>query len=266
MYENTLSKAGLSPDQARIYEVLLKNGPLPAGEVSKKAELKRGLTYKVLDELVVLGLAKKNEKGKVLRFEPAHPLQLKELAERKEQEAKVAQEALGGILSNLTSDFNLISGRPGVQYFEGKEAVARIAEDSLTAEGAIYSYIDNDALDKYIPKENERYVRERIKRGIVKKIISIDTSHTRAIAKDFSSQLLECRVIKSNLPFATVMQIYGNKVSYLTLDERVKVGMIIDNPFIAKMHRVLFEQLWDVAQSITPPIGQLPSAGEVGEA
>lgn len=254
MYENTLSKAGLSSDQARIYEVLLKNGALPAGDVSKNAQLKRGLTYKVLDELVLLGLAKKNDKEKVLRFEPTHPLQLKELAEKKEQEAKVAQEALGGVLSHLVSDFNLISGKPGVQYFEGKDAVRRITEDSLTADGIIYAYIDSDAVDKYLPKENERYVRERIKRGIVKKMICPESPLVLAQAEELSKTLLECRVMKVNRPFATAMQIYGNKVSYLTLDEKIKIGIIIDNPFIASMHRTLFEQHWAAARPITPPV------------
>lgn len=251
MYENTLSKAGLSPDQARIYEVLLKSGALPAGEVSKKAELKRGLTYKVLDELVLLGLAKKNEKGKVLRFEPTHPLQLKELAERKEQEAKVAQEALGGILGNLTSDFNLISGKPGVQYFEGKEAVKRITEDSLTARGDIYSFVDNEAVNQYLTEVNKRYVAKRIALGIKKKMITIDSDYIRGRAGEFNPEFTEVRVISSGQPFGTAMQVYNQTVSYLTITKDKMIGVIIDDPQIAQMNKAIFENIWKVSTPLS---------------
>lgn len=254
MYESTLQKSGLSSEQAVIYELLLKNGTLPAGTISERTKIKRGLVYKVLDELTAKGLVIKNEKEKILRFEASHPLRLKELAESQELEAKVAQEALSGIIGNLTSDFNLISGKPGVQYYEGDEAIRRITEDSLTADGIIYAYIDNDAVDKYMPEINKLYVQERVKRGIIKKLICPEAPAILLQAEKISKTLLECRVIKGVESFATVMQIYGNKVSYLTLDEKVKIGIIIDNPFIARMHRTLFEQLWASARPITPPV------------
>lgn len=254
MYENTLSKAGLSPDQARIYEVLLKNGPLPAGEVSKKSELKRGLTYKVLDELVALGLAKKNEKGKVLRFEPTHPLQLKELAERKEQEAKVAQEALGGILSNLTSDFNLISGRPGVQYREGLSAFEWVTDDSLQAKGEIYSFIDNAAVAEQFTEANRRYVKKRVALGIKKRMIAGDSDYIRERAKGFNPEFSKVRVIPKGIKFATVMQMYNNRISYLTIDGEKTIGVIIDDVHIAQMHKAIFEYLWESAEPITPQV------------
>lgn len=249
MYEQTLTKSGLTIDQASIYEVLLKNGPLPAGEVSKKATLKRGLTYKVLDELVALSLVSKNKKAKVLRFEAAHPLRLKELAEQKEQSARVAQEALGGIIGNLTSDFNLISGKPGVQYFEGRGAIKKITDDSLTAQGEIYAYIDNEALDKFMLQENEKYVPERVKRNIFKKIISPDTPYDRKLAPIVASTLGELRVIPGVKAFSTVTQMYNNKVSFLTLNDKVMIGILIEDPYVSLMHKTLFEHLWRT----TPP-------------
>lgn len=245
MYENTLEKAGLSPEQALIYEVLLKNGALPAGDISKKSQLKRGLTYKVLDELVALGLAKKNEKGKVLRFEPTHPLQLKELAEKKEQEAKVAQEALGGIISNLTSDFNLISGKPGMRYYEGKEAVRMLGVDSLEAKTDILTYIDSELMDKYLPKENAEYIKKRVQLGLRKRIISPDNAYNRALKLDYKNRLAAIRLVKDFVaPFTTVTQIYDKKISYLTLHQGTLIGIIIENPYISQMHRVLFERIW----------------------
>ncbi len=249
MYEQTLSKAGLSADQAKIYEVLLKHGALAAGEISEKSGLKRGLTYKVLDELVALGLVAKNTKAKVLRFEPTHPLRLKELAEQKEQSAKVAQEALGGIIANLTSDFNLISGKPGVQYYEGDSAIRILADDTLVSGGEVLTYLDHEVMDKYLPAENARYINERVKRGIHKRIIGPDTKYIRSLQEKLSKQIVSIRLIPPpQVPFSSIVQIYENKVSFLSFNERGRIGVIIDDPYISQMHRTLFEAQWEKAQ------------------
>ncbi|PIR86762.1 MAG: hypothetical protein COU11_04635 [Candidatus Harrisonbacteria bacterium CG10_big_fil_rev_8_21_14_0_10_49_15] len=248
MYENTLTKAGLAPDQARVYEILLKNGALSASDISKKSGLKRGLTYKVLDELVAIGLVKKSSKQKVLLFEPAHPLRLKELAEQKEQSAKVAQEALGGIINNLTSDFNLISGKPGVQYFEGAKAVRILADDTLKSGDEVLTYLDHEVMDKYLPAENARYINERVRRGIHKRILGPDTNYVRCLEDKLKNQLVTIRLIPlTQKRFSSIVQIYNQKVSFLSYNEKARIGVIVDDPFISQMHRTLFESLWETA-------------------
>ena len=252
MYDSSLEKAGLTGSQARVYEALLNRGRLPAGEISRLSGLKRGLTYKVLEELEKLGLVQKNESRRgVAEFEPRHPARLTELAENREREARNAQSILAGIIGQLTSDFNLISGRPSVLFYEGREAVLKIAADSLTATDEILSYIGNEALDKYWPKENRAYVKKRIEKRIRKRLISPDTPYTREIAVRFPDQLIESRVIPASQTLETVVQIYGNKVSFLTLGGEATVGIIVDDHYIAKMHRTIFEYVWSVAQPIS---------------
>lgn len=260
MYEQFLSQTGLSQEQAVVYEALIKHGALPASKISSFAGLKRGLTYKILGELEALGLVeKKDEVGKVLRFEGVHPLRMRDFVEKKMQESKDAKEVLETVLPKLVSDFNLVSGKPGIQFYEGEEGVKQITAHSLGAKTEIYSYVDNDAVDKYLPKENKRYVAERVRRGITKKIISPDTPHTREIAKSFAEELLEARVLPIEKSLNTVMQIYDNTISYLTINDERMIGVIIDDPFIARMHRTMFEYLWSVAKPISEQNGHAAS-------
>ncbi|TAN58360.1 hypothetical protein EPN15_01360 [Patescibacteria group bacterium] len=63
MFEQVLTQAGLTENQALIYEILVKNGLMPAGAVCKKTPLKRGLVYKILDELTEIGLVEKKGKA-----------------------------------------------------------------------------------------------------------------------------------------------------------------------------------------------------------
>lgn len=250
-YLQPLVAAGLEPDQAQVYEILLKNGPLKAGKVAQRSSLKRGLVYKILDELADLGLVIKNEPpGKIAVFEPAHPLKVKEFAEAREQKLKTAQLALDGILGNLTSDYNLALGKPGIQFFEGKDGVAKVANDSLTSTTEILSYLDNEAINKYIPDINKEYIQKRNRLKISKRMITVDSQYVRDRAKQFNKSTTQIRVIDKGFPFATIMQIYDGKVSYITLDDKKMIGVIIADPHIYQMHKILFDFNWEHAAAL----------------
>ena len=241
-YSQTLTQAGLEPNAALVYEVLLQNGPLPAGKIHQKTPLKRGLVYKILVDLVGLGLViKKLDVGKVAVFEPGHPLKLKELAEIKEKQAKQAQNALEGVLPQLISEFNLAAGKPGVRFFEGREGVWEVLKDSLTATDEIYSYADVESVVKYIEEINNKYVAARERLHIKKKVIFIDSPFSRKYYSNYYRDVTDLKFIKAEAPpFESVMQIYNNKVTYVTLTPEKMIGVIIEDVHIYTMHRYLF--------------------------
>ena len=249
MYEQTLVQAGLDEQQAVVYEALLKQGQLSAGAVHKQVPLKRGLVYKVLDELVALGVAEKiQETGKVIVFGLTHPLTLKELAEKREHEAKDARMALEGVLPSLISDFNLASGQPDVQFFEGIDGVWEVLKDSLTTKTEIYSYADIETIARNIEAINQKYVSRRERLGINKKGIILDTPFTREYLKSYHKLVTDVKFIKleDTKPFQSIMQIYDDKISYITLSAEKKIGVIIYDKNLYLMHKYLFEYLWTI--------------------
>lgn len=260
MYGQFLIQAGLTKDQAAVYQVLIQGGLTLARAINQKTGLKRGLVYKILEQLIELGLVEKREDlGKIALFAPTHPGILKKLIENRVQSMKNAEVALDGVMGKLVSDFNLISGKPNVQFFEGTAGIIKIADDSLTSTTEILSFIDNEAVNKYAPEINAEYVKRRRKEGIKKKMISVDGDYIRERIKGFDPETTEVRVIPKNFGFTTVMQIYDNKISYLTLDERRRVGVIIESPEIYQMHKTLFENTWDQAIQIFPQPPRLQS-------
>lgn len=253
MFEQQLEQSGLTKNQALVYEALLKAGKVPARSLLSATPLKRGLLYKTLDELALLGIiAKKDDPGKVAVFEPAHPSKLKEIAEAKEKQAQNAQIALDGILGQLSSDYNLAAGKPSIKFYEGIDGFRQITEDSLRAKTEIYSFVDNEAVNKYIGKENQEYIKRRKRLGIKKKMIGIDTPFIREHAKVFDPEISEIRLVDiPPFPFETVMQIYDDKISYLTLKPSLMVGIIIQDEYITRMHRHFFEYIWRNAKTIS---------------
>lgn len=252
-YEENLQLAGLSRDQARVYELLIKNRAMQAGDIAHSALISsRPLAYKILEDLMTLELVEKIEKtGKVAVFAARHPIQLKEMIEKKKAASENAAIALEGILGKLTSDFNLTSGKPGVRFFEGKAGIKAVLDDSLSANTEIYSYVDVEAVERDYVDINAPYLKTREKFGIKKKLLVNDTPFIRNLYKGSEETVSEVRLIpKSTTKFEVSMQIYDKKVSYLTLIPGKEIGVIIEDEHIALMHRHLFEILYEKAEQL----------------
>ncbi len=242
-----LVQAGLTPHQAAVYEALIQHGPQKATKVAFLAGVPRTLSYKVLDELEAQELvAKKDEPGKVSLFVPAHPLKLKELMDRRLEEAKGAKVALEGTLGKLISDFNTAAGSPGVRILEGVAGVSELYEDQLNEGQPILlmrSPLDDDRLE--LSDLVQRQIAEQIKMGISVRVIAPMTPGTPAkvLSKD-KERLVERRIVPREVfPIPAQVAIYANKVA-LTSYEGVLMTTIIENTAIRQTFELIFEYMW----------------------
>ncbi|MSU56213.1 MAG: hypothetical protein EXS51_02810 [Candidatus Taylorbacteria bacterium] len=259
-YEKFLEELGLNKEQSLVYEAMLKNGLMPARMVAQKSGIKRSLTYKILEQLISLGLVEKRDNiGKITFFFPAHPGKLREFLQKREEAIKTAEASLGGIMGRMVSDFNLLSGKPNVQFYEGPEGMKKVLEDSLTAESEIYSYSDVISVQKYIPDLNTEYMLKRKKFSVKKKILFFDSPEARKLLPDiYRPDITEYKFISfKTQPPHTVMQIYDNKVSYITLGKDQMIGVIIEDANIYSLHKYLFENQWNISPELTPDTASL---------
>lgn len=253
IYNELIAKSGLSKDQADMYSTLLEGGHMTARKLSLKTGLKRGLAYKVLDQLVEQGLVEKNDKlSKVALFFPSHPSKIKEVLKKRQEEIASAESALGGVMNQMVSTYNLISGKPNVQFFEGLDGVWKVLDDSLTSSETIDAYSDIESIEKYIPEINKKYVEKRNKLEIKKRGLILDTPKARKLLEGYHANITDNRFIKCSLTpnqTQTIIQIYDSKVSFITLGDNVMFGTIIENAHIYSLHKYLFECLWENARS-----------------
>lgn len=251
MHENLLKNLGLAEDEARVYEKMLELGVAPIQKILPKSGLKRGTLYNVLRRLVERGLLIEKEGAKKATFEVASPAALEKLMATETARIEENKKRLGDALPQLASLYNLAMHKPNVQFFEGMDGIAKVLEDSLTAKTENYTYIDNEAMSKYAGKLNDAYVKKRATLGIKKKMLTIDSPYIRDRIKTFDPSMTAVHVIDGkNYPFATVMQIYDNKVSYITLRDDSMIGVIIEDESIARMHRTLFEFTWSNTKAL----------------
>lgn len=254
-YTKEIINAGLSNEQSIVYEALLKLGEVPASQIAKalptNTSLSRPLVYKVLEELISLDLATKiDKKGSVAKFAPKHPAAITDVINKRKEQIELIKKQFQSTAGKLSSLFNLSVGRPGVQFYEGKDGVWEVLMDSLTATEEILTYADLEAIKQYVPALNAEYSAMREDLGIKKRGLVIDSPEARVFLTSYDGKVTNTKLITASeqfSPFQTVVQIYDNKVSYITLTEEYLMGIIITDQHIADTHKYLFESLWKLS-------------------
>ncbi len=251
--EEILVEGGLSVDEAYVYNALLEKGAQKASQVATWTGINRTLVYKALDKLESIGAVEKSDRAQAISiFKAAHPSAFVVALEKRKEALERTTESFKINIGPLISRFNLLSGKPNVQFFEGYNGVRKVVFDSLNSKTEILSFADNEAVNRLYPELNKEYLPMRKKLAIKKRLISIDTPYIRTLAKGDDLDITERRVIQENFSFATVIQIYDNKISYITLEKERSLGVIIEDMSIYEMHRTLFEVLWKNAILLDP--------------
>lgn len=246
MNEKILLELGLSKVQSEIFTCLLQNGPKKASDIAKITKRPRGVAYKGLEELIDLGLAaKKENKLGVALFAAEHPANLEKVVERREKEFNKTKKEFISYLPDFISAYNLASNKPGVRFYEGISGFEKATFDTLTAKEEIYAFVDLAALEGEFGKINKKYAAQREKMKIKKKLIVADIPENRNFFKNFNNETTEVKFIKKEFyHFNSSLQIYNNKISYLTLDQTNTISVIIDDKNIYSLNKLIFEYLW----------------------
>lgn len=252
MYQDILKNSGLSEKEAQTYEKMLETGPASVGALLKVLPFKRGDMYNIMQGLCAKGLAREELKSGILTYTLEDPEKLPSLILAEQDKTKIALKQATDALPRLKSLYNLSLQRPGVRFYEGDAGIWKTLEDSLTSKTEIYSIGDIDSIVKYIPDINQRYAAKRNARKLKKRGLAIDTPLAREYLAKYYKYITDTKLIPLSSVdlFETVMQIYDSKVSYITLGKKTKIGVIIEDHVIYRMHKILFEYLWDVLPGI----------------
>lgn len=218
-FTNLFSLAGLTPEQAKIYELLLQKKDLSASALGRLVGIERSLTYKILGQLIELRLVNKTEKkGEIAYFNAEHPRHILEIVEKKRQETESAYEHVSAEIGKVSAAYNLTTNKPSIRFLEGLEGLRYLNKDILSVGRDIK--LIRSVLDK-VEEKSYQIIEEQIKRRVAlgNKIVVVgplpggkNTTNIDALKAEDKAKLVERRVIDDlNVP-AQVM-LYGNKVA-----------------------------------------------------
>lgn len=249
-FTHTLRQAGLSEDEAIVYERVLKKGRAKASTVIRTTDLKRGHVYNLLSKLVSKDLLEKFEVNGVAHYRPTHPSQLKKDIQQQKNELQRRENALKRGMDEIISTYNKAHQKPTVQYYEGSEGIKEALYNSLETDGEIYTYTDPRTVKKYMEEENNEYVSKRKEKEVHKKLLLFDSKLAHEAKQEGGDEYTDIRIIdKENVPeIEAAAEIYDDTVTYLTISDQQKIAAEITDERIAQMQKQLFLALWKASE------------------
>lgn len=246
--EKFIVDSGLTLEQTKIYLFLLGTGLSSAKIISKNTGIGRALTYKILGQLLALGLIEKREDlGKITLFYPGHPQKLKDLAYTKSRSATEAQENLQAVFGTLISSYNLLSGKPNVQFYEDSDGLKKIYDDILDTGRnimVISSPIDENRVGvlHLIREQIEKQAAKNIKTKAITPLGNQKTATPVGDDEKFMITRKGIAIEKLNIPAQVIL--YGDKVAITNFKESM-ISVLIESEYIHETFVKMFEYIWD---------------------
>lgn len=138
MDTNALVAVGLNHMQAKTYALLMEHGELTPPQAAKSLKTTRTNAYKLLDKLVEIKLARREEKNKKLTYYAANPIALTSLTAQYRAEAAAREEAVSGIMQELLTRYHKHSDQPDVGVYTGRKDVAAAYRKQIALHEDVY--------------------------------------------------------------------------------------------------------------------------------
>lgn len=241
-----LFKLGLNPKEANVYIGILELGKGTVSEISRKAGINRTTGYDVLDSLVADGLVVISGKEPKQEYMAESPdkitVMLKEKIKENQDKIKQAEK----IIPQLKSLHNE-EGRAKIRFYEGKEGLKQVYEDTLTSHEPIRAYATVDDMHQALPDYFPKYYKRRAKAGIKIRGIIPKTEIAKERVKSDKEELRETALIPADkYYFSPEINIYDNKV--MIASWREELGIIIESEEIADAMKKIYELAWTEAR------------------
>lgn len=240
MTEEQLKELGLSPSQAKAYLLLVLGGKLSPADLMAKTGESRTNAYMVLDRLVELGMAIKDEVGKKLVYRSNSPVGLAKIAERQRERATQAEAKIRDAMPELVKFYHTHRTQPGVRFLQGREGLREVYKDHLKNGGdevIFRTKADND----YYGDDLINYMVERAARGIQTDMISPYQAGMYHYAKTENVKYKRQVTFVPEEAYSAPVEIsvYGTKLAITSFGEEA-IATLIESPQIANAMRQIF--------------------------
>ena len=238
--KKSLEYIGFSKKEVLVYLALLELGKGTVTQISHKAGINRPTGYHILASL---------EAKELVRVSGKEPKQ-EYVAESPDQIEKMLLKKIEN--DQLKSIHNVVN-RPKVLFYEGREGMEKVYEDTLTSTEPIRAYASVENMHAGLPGYFPEYYKRRAGKGIAIRAI-VPNSETGRERKSFDSkEMRETALVPTNVfNFIPEINIYDDKV--MIASWREKLGIIIKSSEIADAMKKIYELAWAEAKRLDAEI------------
>lgn len=248
-YQQIFEDVGLAKNEAKIYEVLLREGEIAAGSVAEHSGVHRRSVYDALDRLVEKGLVFEIVEAGGTRYQAVDPKKLRELLGER-------QEKLETILPDLAILYENIPNPEALFCYRGIEGWKNYLSDVLQVGKELRIIAATDSFeDERIASFMQKYYTEMKHKKISSKVLfRHDTKCVRGKVAGPLAEIAQYRVLSHKYPVEASVAVYGDRVAMFTdtiSREMVRNNTtitIIINTQIANSMRYIFDALWGTSE------------------
>jgi len=243
-----LQSFGFSEKETIVYVALLELGKGTVRQISSKAGINRTTSYDILGSLSNKGLVSVSGKEPKSEYavEPPEAITtyLKKVAEEATERIKKSEAVLPE-LELLHAKQN----RPRIRFYEGKEGLERVYEDTLTSSEPIRAYATIDDMHNALPNYFPEYYKRRAGNNIsIRAIVPETPSGRERKTHDEEEKRQIAFVPADKYYFSPEINIYDDKV--MIASWREKLGIIIESHEIADAMKKIYELAWAEAKRL----------------
>ncbi len=244
----SLLSLGLSEKEASVYVATLLLGKGTVSKIARKANINRTTGYDILDSLVHKGLVSISGKEPKQEYFAESPDHVTKFLEQQIAKDKMRVKQAEKIIPQLKLIHN-VGDRPKVRFYEGKDGIKEVYEDTLTSSEEIRAYATIDdvhgTLTNYFPKYYQRRAKKGISiRGIIPKTrLGIERAKLDKVEKRETAL-----VPPDKYYFSPEINIYDDKV--MIVSWREELGITIQSKEIADAMKKIYELAWAEAKRL----------------
>lgn len=257
-----LTAAGLSATEAKCYTALLERKEWKPADLAKSVQETRTNCYKILDNLVELGLAERFDKDKKLHFRAINPMRLLELARTRRAQFEASEKELELQAANLMQEFVKNNDQPGVRFVNGKSGIEEIFKEIAKSKEQVKFVHTLAGIDFYGFDTMHNLRMLAVKAGVPRKALTIDDKVAPKDYKETDPKVLLERTWLQDGDYTAPVEwgVFGDTLYIISYGSEA-MGMIIQSRQIAEGFKQLFDLL-DRGQRALPEYESLPRLAE----
>lgn len=250
---NTLWELGLSKNQIKIYIQLLSIGTSQASILWKNTKIPRSTVKYTCDSLINIWLIDVLPWNNTVYYTAKKPENIFNIIDRKYSSidkllnnTKDIMEDLQGLIQPHTPELK-------IKYYNWIMWVKELMLDSITEWKPLYGIMDfwSTIHKDIIDFSNNYFIPEKIKNNITSYIILENSIMNREWRKnDKDENRISLLLDKNDFPFNSCVQIYGNKVAFISYSNSNIISIIIEDTFIVKALFKIFKLAWSLTKKL----------------
>lgn len=246
--QHVIEQLGYRPNEAKVYLAALSLGEARVSAIAAKVKLPRSSVRMYIDTLHKNGLMNFYMRRHHACWVAENPERL--LARLREREAEV-RAALPRLLAlRHGENVKLVA-----TVFEGVEEIKSVYDDMIETRQPIRGIVPWDDWMRLLGVEfMEDFVERRVRHYLRIRLLTPQTSATKALRTRDSAELRQTRFIPKHLHIGSTTFIYGTKVAIISLAKKLPTAVLLDDSDVRDTIALFFEELWGNSQYESRPL------------